>query len=252
MKYLSFDVGIKNLAYCLINKEDYVIEDWGILNISIDPLCEHCNAKTGQQCDKSAKYISPEGLHLCSSHKNLKSYKDLKTKNIPKKKNPVLDLGKNMVEILNEKKNFLEVDTVLIENQPSNLNGIMKTVQLLIFSYFSLLNHWDKIVDNVLLINASLKLQNHNYNPDIPIKIDTTRTKKQQKNDKYRINKYLGIEITKYYIIDNELLKNYFLKHKKKDDLADTLLQTISYIKKNNDKLIIDNVNISDNNLIDL
>ena len=34
-RYLSFDVGIKNLAYCKIT-EDRVIEDWGILNISID------------------------------------------------------------------------------------------------------------------------------------------------------------------------------------------------------------------------
>ena len=123
----------------------------------------------------------------------------------------------------------------------------MKTVQLLIFSYFSLLNHWDKIVDNVLLINASLKLQNHNYNPDIPIKIDTTKTKKQQKNDKYRINKYLGIEITKYYIKNNTFLNEYFIKYKKKDDLADTLLQTVSYIKKKFN-VTIESVSLSDKN----
>ena len=100
MKILSFDVGIKNLAYCLINKEDYLIEDWGILNISIDPLCEHCNAKTGKQCDKSAKYICDNDFHLCSSHKNLKSYKNLKTKMIPKNKNPVLHLGTNILSKL--------------------------------------------------------------------------------------------------------------------------------------------------------
>ena len=28
MKILSFDVGIKNLAYCLIDNKDYSIEDW--------------------------------------------------------------------------------------------------------------------------------------------------------------------------------------------------------------------------------
>jgi len=42
----------------------------------------------------------------------------------------------------------------------------------------------------------------------------------------------------------------YFAKHKKKDDLADTLLQTISYIKKNNN-LVIEEVSISQNNLIE-
>ena len=89
------------------------------------------------------------------------------------------------------------IDFVLIENQPSNLNGIMKSIQLLIYSYFSLLKHWDKFVSNVILINASLKLQFHDYKPSEFI-IDNTKTKKQQKADKYRKNKNDSIEITKY------------------------------------------------------
>ena len=40
MKLLSFDVGIKNLSYCLLDDKDYTIEDWGIINISVDPVCE--------------------------------------------------------------------------------------------------------------------------------------------------------------------------------------------------------------------
>ena len=43
-----------------------------------------------------------------------------------------------------------EIDYVLIENQPSNLNGIMKTIQYIIYCYFSLLKYWDKIIDNVV------------------------------------------------------------------------------------------------------
>ena len=126
----------------------------------------------------------------------------------------------------------------------------MKSIQLLIYSYFSLLKHWDKFVSNVILINASLKLQFHDYKPSEFI-IDNSKTKKQQKADKYRKNKNDSIEITKYYIKDNNLLNDFFSKHKKKDDLADTLLQTISYIKKDNNELIINNVNVSENNLID-
>ena len=41
MKILSFDVGIKNLSFCLLN--DDVIEDWGILNICTDDICDHCS-----------------------------------------------------------------------------------------------------------------------------------------------------------------------------------------------------------------
>ena len=187
MIYISFDIGIKNLALCILeyNNNEISIIDWRVITLF----------------DKKKDV---NGINSLSEILFLE-----------------LD---NIIGLLKEL-NHDYIDYVLIENQPSNLNGIMKTVQLLIFSYFSLLNHWDKIVDNVLLINASLKLQNHNYNPDIPIKIDTTKTKKQQKNDKYRINKYLGIEITKYYIKNNTFLNEYFIKYKKKDDLADCFLQ---------------------------
>ena len=209
MIYISFDIGIKNLALCILeyNNNEISIIDWRVITLF----------------DKKKDV---NGINSLSDILFLE-----------------LD---NIIGLLKEL-NHDYIDYVLIENQPSNLNGIMKTVQLLIFSYFSLLNHWDKIVDNVLLINASLKLQNHNYNPDIPIKIDTTKTKKQQKNDKYRINKYLGIEITKYYIKNNTFLNEYFIKYKKKDDLADTLLQTVSYIKKKFN-VTIESVSLSDKN----
>ena len=55
MKILSFDVGVKNLAYCLLDDNNYIIEDWGILNISIDDVCEYCG-KNNKKCEKSAKY----------------------------------------------------------------------------------------------------------------------------------------------------------------------------------------------------
>ena len=133
MIYISFDIGIKNLALCILeyNNNEISIIDWRVITLF----------------DKKKDV---NGINSLSEILFLE-----------------LD---NIIGLLKEL-NHDYIDYVLIENQPSNLNGIMKTVQLLIFSYFSLLNHWDKIVDNVLLINASLKLQNHNYNPDIPIKI---------------------------------------------------------------------------------
>ena len=36
MKILSWDVGIKNLAYCLIDSENDKIMDWGIINLLND------------------------------------------------------------------------------------------------------------------------------------------------------------------------------------------------------------------------
>lgn len=211
MLYISFDIGVKNLALCILNQDNNLIEiiDWRVITLV-----------------EKKKDIN--GLNSISE---ILFYE--------------LD---NIMGSLEELK-YDKIDYVLIENQPSNLNGIMKSIQLLIFSYFSLLKHWDKLSMNVLLINASLKLQYHTFKPE-PLKIDNTRTKKQQKSDKYRKNKNDGIEITKYYIKENEILNNYFTKHIKKDDLADTLLQTISYIKKNNN-LIIEEVSVSHVNLLD-
>ena len=224
MKILSFDVGIKNLAYCLINNEDYTIEDWGILNISIDPLCEHCNAKTGKQCDKSAKFISSEGLHLCTSHKQLKCHKDLKMKLVPKKKNPVLDLGKNMVEILNKKPNFLEVDAVLIENQPALKNPTMKSIQMIVYSYF-LVNGIckpDSSIVGLEMINARNKLKVYKGEP---IKCDIKET--------YKRNKFLAVKYCEKMITEEEQkFIDLYNDSKKKDDLSDSYLQGIYYLNK--------------------
>tara|TARA_B110001450_G_scaffold98273_1_gene93250 strand:- start:105 stop:752 length:648 start_codon:yes stop_codon:yes gene_type:complete len=211
MLYISFDIGVKNLALCILNQDNNLIEiiDWRVITLV-----------------EKKKDIN--GLNSISE---ILFYE--------------LD---NIMGSLEELK-YDKIDYILIENQPSNLNGIMKSIQLLIFSYFSLLKHWDKLNMNVLLINASLKLQYHTFKPE-PLKIDNTKTKKQQKSDKYRKNKNDGIEITKYYIKNNENLNTYFTKHKKKDDLADTLLQTVSYIKKNNN-LIIEEVSVSHINLLD-
>lgn len=75
-KILSFDVGIKNLAYCLIDYDTKSIEDWGILNISVDPVCDH--ESKGKRCDKSASKCDKDGNKLCTSHSKLKMYKDIK------------------------------------------------------------------------------------------------------------------------------------------------------------------------------
>ena len=227
MKILSFDVGIKNLAYCLIDNEGFTIEDWGILNISVDETCHHCNQKTGIQCDKTAKVINENGLNLCSSHRALKAYKNLKIKNIPKKTNPTLLIGKNMVKILNEKPNFLDVDAVLIENQPALKNPTMKTIQMLLYSYFLIngVTTEGNPLNNIEMINARNKLKA--YTGD-PVECDI--------KDKYKRTKFLGIEYCKRMIHDNVNINHKFVElfetSKKKDDLSDAYLQGMYWLKK--------------------
>lgn len=227
MKVLSFDVGIKNLAYCLIDSDDKTIDDWGILNVSIDPHCSHCNSKTGKQCDKSAKFICDSDFLLCSSHKNLKCYKNLKMKNIPKEKNPILHLGENMVKILNEKKNFLEVDAVLIENQPALKNPTMKTVQMILYSFFLIngVTNIDSPINNIEMINARNKLKAYK---GPPVKCEI--------KDKYKKTKFLGIQYCKCMIEENQKIdqkyRDQFNESKKQDDLSDAYLQGIYWLTK--------------------
>lgn len=222
MKVLSFDVGIKNLAFCLINENDRLIEDWGILNICIDPICDHFH--NNKQCDKSACYHCND-FKVCNSHQKIKKYSDKKWKKIPKCKNSVLEVGKKMIQKLDEKTNFLDVDVVIIENQPALKNPTMKTIQMMLYSYFLIkgvvIEQSD--LNMIEMINARNKLKAYK-GPEI--KCDIT--------DRYKKTKFLGIEYCKKMINDNSKIdkqwKDLFESSKKKDDLSDAYLQGMYYL----------------------
>ena len=223
MKILSFDVGIKNLSFCLLN--DTVIEDWGILNICTDDICDHCNAKTGQCCDKSARFIDNDGFQVCMAHKKLKQYSDKKFKKISKKDNPMLDQGKCIVDKLQKKDDFLKVDLVVIENQPALKNPTMKSIQMIIYSYFLINGICNDIstIQDIQMINARNKLKAYK-GPKVECDI----------KDRYKRTKFLGIEYCKYMINDSlqdEQWIQLFTNSKKKDDLADAYLQGMYVLK---------------------
>ena len=196
MLYVSFDIGIKNLAMCILKEEqnDLKIIDWRIIALAY----KNEKIKGGTNELSERLYIE-------------------------------LD---NIIGEINDN-GYNKIDIVLIENQPSNLNGVMKTVQLLIYSYFNLLKHWENNVKEVHMISATLKLQNHTYIPENR----KDMTKKLKRREQYVNNKKDGIELCEYYIKDNEYLKEYFKNHKKKDDLSDSSLQAISWIRKKGNKI---------------
>jgi hypothetical protein len=204
MIYVSFDIGLKNLALCILReeREKVSIIDWEVI----------CLAESKKQF-KGINNISD--VIYCE-----------------------LD---NIVGKL-ESINIKYIDKVIIENQPSNLNGIMKTIQHLIFSYFNLLRHWDKRVGEVILINPTIKLLHHSFEPTLQKEAKTT------KQEKYKINKANGIEVCSYYVQNDEVLKRFLLSHKKKDDLSDTCLQTVAYIRKNGNN--IEDVLLDDHNFL--
>jgi hypothetical protein len=113
------------------------------------------------------------------------------------------------------------VDYVLIENQPSRLNGAMKTIQMIIYSYFQYKKFKEGQITDVLLISANKKTADHPYD------IDMTLCKSA---NKYTQRKWKSIKLTEEYIQNNTELKEFLSSYKKKDDICDAFLQAIAWM----------------------
>jgi hypothetical protein len=224
MKILSWDVGIYNLSYCIIEKkenEEPKIIGWNIVNL-VD-------------------------------NEEMKKNRNLLFENIPRK--------------LSEIPELLDVDCVVIENQPSLKNPQMKSIQMILYSYFLILGKiigngelTKNYIDKIDFCSASNKLKV--YNGPI-IKLEEKKVKKgglkKTKNIenvietedelpkeniieekpkkgsslKYADKKRLAIEHTKYFLEKNNTeYIDFFNTHKKKDDLSDSYLQGLYYLSK--------------------
>jgi len=295
VKICSFDVGIKNLAYCIITKHEddknipFTINKWGVINFdSANITCEHtlqnkntlctknanfaltlpdekpsfcCSShkkhlnerlnifsennnilntkekqkcihimKTGKMCDKTAHYVNNKCC-LCKVHlKSNTSIKKLKTLACHKK--PIEDICTNLINILEDEYLFLsDVDEVLIENQPININGTtvgtMKSVACFIMSYFTMKGKQNNKIKNIKFISPSNKLSIDKEQTDVKLK------EGDNKKEVYDLTKELGIEYTRliiehYKLHDEKKIWESFKD--KQDDLCDAFLQGFHYL----------------------
>ena len=184
MKILSWDVGINNLAYCFIDNNTII--DWDIMNLRSNKDLNQCEWIKKKRCGLKGKLTHKSSKNnYCLRHAKIiyskfESEKPFKTgkrkifKMIKKDKDTIHKLGRNMIQLLKEKTAFLEADYVLIENQPVLKNPTMKSIQMILYSYFlisGVMNHNNGM--KIHFITASNKLKAY-QGPPIEIKTKNT------------------------------------------------------------------------------
>lgn len=332
MRLISFDVGIKNMAYCIFIKTEnnLIVHDWNVLNLMEAELpTQICTCiittkptKTKPQvstnCTKIAKY-QKNGSFFCEKHaktssqylmptkqRTLTQLKKLKTPDllklgqshllfidienpekllkrdllntvsaffekqcfepiIPKKTKTagdtdLIQIGKNMKELLNQIPEIENITHVIIENQISPIATRMKTIQGMLAQYFIMKNTDINIefissanklkqfatisiepisqvsqVSQILENTIILKGNNDNREPTNINKPDKTKDKTKDKT-LYKQHKLDGVFYCSQLLEKNPELGQLktVLDTKKKDDLADSFLQGLWYFKSKN------------------
>ena len=227
MKICSWDVGIINLSYCIIEFEDtihehhyqknmkkYKIIHWGIINLM--------------------------------ENKEMKKNRNLLFENIPKK--------------LNEIPHLLDVNYVVIENQPSLKNPQMKSIQMIVYSYFlmygKVLNSIEeKKIKQIDFCNASNKLKMYKG----PF-IDLNKVKEEEKEKKLAERNAKKVKISKKKknnqeeliiqyttLTSNETIENNDHPIDEKTENIENNEKEVNNDDENNEEKIKDNQKISKN-----
>ena len=265
MKILSIDVGMKNLAYCLMDTKEnktYDILDWNVVNLTdSDKYVCKCLKKNNKVCGKKARFFKNTN-YFCKTHAKQSKY------NIPADELNIKKIDKKLVSELKHlvKKYNIEVDktikkitkSVLLDSIKKELINnylmpvvIKKTTSISLVEYgislkekFSDIFNYDEL-DTVIIENQigplALRMktlqgmitQHFIENGIKSIEMINSSNKLNQilgggKKMCYSERKKASIKYTLNDLNENtEISKWYehFNKHSKKDDLADCYLQ---------------------------
>ena len=181
-RILSFDVGIKNLSYCIADVPKRETDTGSIVIQKWENVCI-----TEKKCNNIKLYESARNM--------IDTLKDI----FP-------------IDVLNE------IDVVLIENQPAKVNRTMKSLSMIMYTFFLM---YDKYVK---FISPSNKLKCSRCQDVLKIKNYDLK--------KYYDRKKLSIDTVTILVEENfKEFQKQFKKEKKKDDMSDSLLYIIHYFE---------------------
>lgn len=253
----SFDIGLKNLAFCVMqyNPElpmgnKYPIIEWKNIDLTdksgSNNIEDHCceeklgsGKRIGEVCGGGAKIKTENNKYYCSRHNpDKEKYK-------PRKKRLVKNIStKEMCCTLADRLDeydelFQSVDHTIIETQFSR-NRKMLCLSDMLFSYFILkhIRNNESKCKEVKFVSARNKLKVYE-GPFIECNRKNAKDKRKQ----------LAIKYCEYMIrTDEERLKQFNKFPRKKDDLSDCFLQGCWYLKMGPGKKYIKKVSEYKNN----
>jgi len=239
---MSIDVGIKNLAMCIMtagNKkylETYEIHLWEVYDVLENNIPRTCNAllkgKFERYCSKKSSYKYKDSekndILCCKTHlpKNYKGIK-IKEKNISNYliQDIVSILLRKIETIYNERiEIFKQITEIYIELQPK-INQKMKMISHVLFGKLIDIHKEYPEFSKIRFVSAKKKLRAYT-GPYIDCKLKSQYSKR----------KWLSVEYTKWFL-ENKFCEKERSKWleclnntKKNDDMADTFLMSINAI----------------------
>jgi len=238
--FAGFDIGILNLAFCIIDStkwkefetgksNDPGIICWENLNLLDDtPKCKEIiksGSKKGQVCDNNCKWqikINDIDNYFCGKHKvdNCKKYKQLNSKSAN-----MNTLKKIAFQKLDEYEIFNNVVSIALESQP-RINQQMKMFGASIEAYFIIRQYIDNKTSLLRSIKASPAKNKLKLYTGPPINCSHIK-------NPYDKRKFLAQKQVEYFLKDAPIvLETMWTPQKKKDDLADAFLHCLCNLKQ--------------------
>lgn len=216
---LSFDVGICNISYAIISAELDVVA-WRVCNLKSgcvalrarghEKRCACGRVATSYRCD-----VAHEEIYECKSHATTTS--DAATTSA---------LKERLIDVL-EGIDTTHVTHVVIENQPSLKNPTMKSIAETIYCYFLIRARDRRQSYEVCYVAATQKNKLERY---VAVEVERAFEKKKgYARSKAQVVEYCGAALEQL-CGNGAKWSEWWEMHKKRDDLADSLVQGVVFI----------------------